>query len=261
MRVASATVFLAFLPIPANAHLEAQPITGDDVARRAEARDRGEDGRLRLEMRLYDHRGRETVRRLTVLTRRQDELDSVILRFDYPGDIRDTGFLSREQSGDEDDRYLFLPALGRSRRISSQEKQDSFVGSDFTYEEITGRHLEDYTYRLLGEDSVDGRPVYVLESAAKRPDAKYPRAVSRVDAERFIILRSEIFGRSEERVKDFAAGRVEKVDGVWTALEQTMRSLRDGTHTVLEVLEAKYNLGLPGGAFTRTTLERGGELP
>ncbi len=107
----------------------------------------------------------------------------------------------------EDDQFLYLPALGRSRRISSRERQDPFVGSDFTYVEILGRRLEDYTYQLLREDSLDGLPVYILASTAKDSNAKQPRSVSWVDAERFMILRSEIFDSNGELI----SSRIEEI--------------------------------------------------
>lgn len=243
-----------------SAHSFAEELTGHDVARRIEDRDRGRDGRVEMEMRLYDHRGRETVRRLTVLTLREESIDHLLLRFTFPGDIRETGLLSIEQPDGDNDQFLYLPALGRSRRISSGERQDPFVGSDFTYEEISGRRLDDYNYKLLGEESLDGRPVYVLESTAKESNAKHARSVSWVDTERLMILRAEIFDSNGELIKEFTSARIEEIDGVWTPREQTMRTPREDTSTVLAITQASFNTGLPARVFTRNTLERGGEL-
>jgi hypothetical protein len=236
-------------------------MTGDELARRIEERDRGDDGRLEMEMRVHDHRGREIVRRLTVLLGREGPLDRLLLRFTYPGDIRDTGLLSIERSDGEDDRFLYLPALGRSRRIAAQEEEDSFVGSDFSYEEISGQRREDYDYEVLGVDELGGRPVYLLESRRKDPGSRRPRSVSWVDGERFVILKSEIFEASGDKSKEFNALRVEPVDGIWTIMEQNMKSLRSGTQTTLVVTGAAYNRGLASSSFSRQTLERGGQLP
>jgi hypothetical protein len=235
-------------------------LTGDELARRIEARDRGDDARFEMEMRLYDHRGRETLRRLTVLLRREESLDRFLLRFTYPGDLRDTGLLNLERSDGEDDRYLFLPALGRSRRVAAQEKEDSFVASDFSYEEISGQRISDYDYRVLGVDELAGRPVYLLESKRKDPESRRPRSVSWVDGERFVMLKSEIFDASGDKSKEFEVQRVELVDGIWTTVEQSMRTLPDGTRTTLVVTRAEYNRGVSPRLFSRQTLERGGEL-
>jgi len=235
------------------------PITGEWVARRVEERDTGRDARFEMEMKLYDRRGRETVRRLTLLARRDrslGNLDRVLVRFTYPEDLRNTGFLAIENPKGEDDRFLYLPSLGRSRRVSAQEKQESFVGSDLTYEDISGRRLEDYRYDLPGEEAVEGRACYVLESNAKDPGAKYPRSVSWVEQESFVIRRGQIFDRSKERAKDYRAERVEKVDGIWTALSITMENVKQGTRTVLTTTRVEYNRGIPESVFTRQNLER-----
>ena len=94
-------------------------------------------------------------------------------RFSYPNDIRGTAFLVWEHPTAEDERFLFLPSLGRVRRIAGSETQDSFVGSDFTYEDIGGRELDEYTYSFAGADGEGAswtepggqpRPAWRLES-------------------------------------------------------------------------------------------------
>lgn len=234
----------------------ASPVTGDWVARKIEERDTGRDGRFEMEMKLYDRRGRETVRRLTLLARRDRSLDKVLLRFTYPEDIRNTAFLAIENPKGEDDRFLYLPSLGRSRRVSAQEKQESFVGSDLTYEDISGRRLEDYSYSLLGEEELDGRPCYVLASSARDAGAKYPRSVSWVDKETFVLRRAEIFDRSKEKAKAYRAERIERVEGIWTTLSMIMENLKQGTRTELTSTRVEYNRGIPESVFTRHSLER-----
>ena len=127
--------------------------TAESVARKAENRDVGRDGRFELKMRLFDRQQRVRERDLTILTMRPRPAgaapgtagsgDRVLIRFTYPNDIRDTAFLVWEHPGGEDERFLYLPALGRVRRIAGAETQDSFVGSDFTYEDISGREFDE----------------------------------------------------------------------------------------------------------------------
>ena len=89
-------------------------------------------------MRLYDRQGRVRERALTMLRLRgeKDKGDRALIRFTYPNDIRNTAFLVWEHPGADDERFLYLPALGRVRRIAGQEKDESFVGSDLSYEDI-----------------------------------------------------------------------------------------------------------------------------
>src|SRR5262245_48526567 len=122
-------------------------VTADWIAKQVDERDTGRDSRMAMAMRLVDRRGRARERSLNVigLRGRGGAGDRVLVRFTYPNDIAGTGFLVWERPGGDDDRFLFLPALGRVRRISGAERQESFVGSDFTYEDIGGRAIEDYT--------------------------------------------------------------------------------------------------------------------
>jgi hypothetical protein len=163
--------------------------TGDWVARQAQDRDTGADARSTMRMRLVDRQGRVRERVLTTLSLkggpgRAVPGDRSLTRFTYPNDINGTGFLVWEDPGGDDERFLYLPSLGRVRRIAGNETQDSFVGSDFTYEDIGGREFDDYTYALLDEASTwtapDGttHPAYRLESRSKSTAARFPRVVS-----------------------------------------------------------------------------------
>ena len=135
----------------------ATPVAGsaDWIARQVDQRDTGRDSRLTMQMRLFDRQGRARERTLGVtgLRGQGGAGDRVLVRFTYPNDIAGTGFLVWEHPGGEDDRFLYLPALARVRRITGAERQESFVGSDFTYEDIGGRALEDYSYTLVEENA------------------------------------------------------------------------------------------------------------
>jgi Outer membrane lipoprotein-sorting protein len=241
------------------------PVTGDWVARQVDSRDTGRDARSSMQMRLFDRQNRKRERTLTLLALEgiNGGGDRLLMRFTYPNDIAGTSFLVWERDGAEDERFLFLPALGRVRRIAGSERQESFVGSDFTYEEIGGRALEDYTYALLDANATftdaEGRahPAYQLESRAKQADALYPRVVSLVRKDNFVVVRAEIFNRRNEREKEYRVLRLEQVSGIWTALSVVMTNELDRTRTELTTTSVSYNVGLKESDFSRRELERG----
>ena len=155
----------ALLCITAALTASAQPslrLTADEVARRIQDRDTGRDSQVTMRMKLADRHGRirERVLDVSVLRGRQapgaapgaPDGDRRLIRFSYPNDIRGTSFLVWEHPSADDERFLVLPSLGRTRRIAGSETQDSFVGSDFTYEDIGGRELDEYTYAFSGND-------------------------------------------------------------------------------------------------------------
>lgn len=241
---------------------------GDWVARMVQDRETGNDGRSAIRMRLFDRQGRVRERALTTLTLkggpgRPVPGDRSLTRFTYPNDINGTGFLVWENPAGEDERFLYLPSLGRVRRIAGNETQDSFVGSDFTYEDIGGRELSDYSYLLLDESSTwtapDGasHPAYRLESRAKAPGARFPRVVSLVRKDNFVVVHAEIHNKRDERQKTFDVKKLDRVSGIWTVMEMAMADAAQRTRTELVVEKVEYNVGLKDTDFSRRELERG----
>ena len=263
MRVLALLAVVVSVLVPSAA---AQRLTAEAVARRVQDRDTGRDSRAALRMKLYDRRGRARDRALSLLTLKGNggAGDRLLIRFTYPNDIRGTGFLVWEHPESEDERFLYLPSLGRVRRIAGSEAQDSFVGSDFSYEDIGGREFDEYTYAFAGaggEDASwtapDGRthPAWRLESKRKNASAEFPRVVSLVLKDSFVVVQADIFNRRNEPQKQYTVQRLEPVQKIWTVLASTMTNGLDRTKTELGVEKIEYNVGLKEDAFTRRELE------
>jgi len=243
---------------------------GEWLARQIEDRDTGRDARLAIRMRLYDRRERVRERALTLFALRGGPGrpvtgDRTLVRFTYPNDIKGTAFLVWESPSGEDERFLYLPSLGRVRRIAGSETQESFVGSDFTYEDIGGREFEDYSYTMLAEEATwtaaDGsvHPAYRLESRTRDAGARFPRVVSLVRKDNFVVVHAEVFGKRNEVQKTFDVIRLEKADGYWTSLEMRMTDQVQHIRTELVMEKVEYDVGLKPDDFSRRALERGGD--
>lgn len=239
--------------------------TPEWVARQIDERNTGRDSRLEMTMRIFDRQGRARERSLVLTSLRAsgDRGDRVLVRFLSPGDIKGTGLLVWEHEDAEDERFLYLPALGRVRRIAGSEKQESFVGSDLSYEDIGGRDLAEYAYAFVQRDASwtapDGRshPAWQLEAKARDLQAAYPRSVSLVRKDNFVVVAADIFNRRNEREKRYEVRRLELVDQVWTAMDVLMTNDRQKTRTELTAKSARYNLGLADADFSRRALEQG----
>lgn len=253
---------LVSVPGPSATAQQAVSQTADWVAKQIQDRDTGRDSRAEMRMRLFDRQGRMRERALTILSLRQDAGDRTLLRFTYPNDIKGTGFLVWEHPGADDERFLFLPALGRVRRIAGEEKQDSLVGSDLSYEDIGGRDLADYTYAFADPDATWTAPdgsrhaAWALESRAKDRNASFPRSVSLVLKDRFIAVHSDIFNQRNERTKVFDVKRMERTDSIWTVMDLAVANQRDRTRTELTTTSIRYNTGLAANDLTRRQLEQ-----
>ena len=238
-----------------------QPLSAAQVARAVQDRDTGQDSRSEFRMKLFDRRGRVRERALTLLMMRRMEGDRLLIRFTYPNDIRGTGFLVWEHPQKDDERFLYLPSLGRVRRIAGSEAQESFVGSDFSYEDIGGREFDEYRYALLDDNASwtapDGapRPAYRLESTRRDKAAEFPRVVSLVLKDTFVVVQADVFNRRNEKQKLYSVKRLQQVQGIWTIFESVMTNDLDQTRTELVVEKVAYNTGLKEAAFSRRELE------
>jgi hypothetical protein len=247
-------------------------LSADEVARHVRDRNTGRDSRSTLSMKLFDRHGRARERVLTLLTLRgrgkpgvpatAPDGDRLLIRFTLPNDIRGTSFLVWEHPDSDDERFLFLPSLARTRRIAGSETQESFVGSDFTYEDIGGRELEDYTYALLDENaswSAPGsgaRPAWRLESRRKTGSVDFPRVVSLVLKDNFVVVAAEIYNKRDEKQKLYTVRRLEQSEGIWTVMDSEMTNALEKSRTELTIDAVDYNVGLEESDFSRRELER-----
>jgi hypothetical protein len=253
----------------------AQTPTPDQLARHVQDRDSGRDSRAAMRMKLYDRQGRVRERALAVTTLRGRGApgvpasappgDRLLTRFTYPNDIRGTGFLVWEHPEKEDERFLYLPALGRVRRIAGAETQESFVGSDFSYEDIGGRELDEYTYKFVGDGTAAwtppgggaSQPAWRLESIRKDSSAEFPRVISLILKDSYMVVSAEIFNRRNERQKVYTVRRLERLEGIWTVMDSEMTNAIEKTRTELLIESIDYNVGLGEADFSRRELERG----
>lgn len=275
--LAAALAALAGAAVPLAGYGQPGPLTAETVARRVQDRDTGRDSRQTLRMKLTDRRGRVRERVLEVTSLRgkgapgasasAPDGDRLLIRFTYPNDIRGTSFLVWEHPDGDDERFLYLPSLGRVRRIAGSETQDSFVGSDFTYEDIGGREFDEYTYAFAGPDGANAawtppaggpaRPAWRLESRRRDTSAQFPRVSSLVLKDSFVVVRADIYNRRDERQKVYSVRRLEQAKGIWTVMDSEMANVLEKTRTELAVEKVDYNVGLKESDFSRRELERG----
>lgn len=252
-------------------------LSAEAVARRVQDRDTGRDSRMTFRMRLFDRHNRVRERVMTVTGLRGQgapgaapsapEGDRLLIRFTYPNDIRGTSFLVWEHPDADDERFLFLPSLGRVRRIAGTETQESFVGSDFTYEEIGGREFDEYTYAFAGPDAERAswtapsggaaQDAWRLESTRRDASAQFPRVVSLVLKDTFVVVQADIYNRRNEKQKVYSVERLEGVQKIWTVMRSVMTNALEKSRTELDVDAVEYNVGLKESDFSRRELERG----
>tara|TARA_B100000614_G_scaffold238240_1_gene236951 strand:+ start:964 stop:1773 length:810 start_codon:yes stop_codon:yes gene_type:complete len=234
-------------------------ITGREVAENVENRDTGDTTHALVNMRLVDADGQTSNRVIEQYGREtSDGLMRNVIIFHQPASVANTRFLTVENDGRDDDQWIYLPALRRVRRIAGGEGDSSFMGTDFTYDDLGSRDIDAYSYELLREDTFQGRPVYVVETVPNTPDdSQYSRLVQWVDRERWLPLKIELYDKDGDLLKVNSVSRVERVQGYWTIINNTMENVQTGHRTELAIQRFVYGENLPDGLFTTNFLETG----
>tara|TARA_R110002167_G_scaffold51814_10_gene149974 strand:+ start:7042 stop:7830 length:789 start_codon:yes stop_codon:yes gene_type:complete len=217
----------------------------------------GDDMKARVIMQLIDRDGRVRSRMMSMLRRDAAEggNQKYFIYFHEPGDVRRMTFMVWKDPVEEDLRWIFIPAVDLVRRIAADDKRSSFVGSDFTYEDISGRDLAADAHALVREELLDGQDTYVIQSTPKEV-VEYTKRISWIDKRTFLPLREEYYDAQEALFRVFTADRVEDIAGWPTATRRTMTSVKTGHRTEVSFEAVTYDLGLEDEDFIERRMRR-----
>ena len=215
----------------------------------------GNDMRTKVRMKLINAQGNVREREMTMLRINVGKAGDqrYYIYFHGPADVKGTSFMVWKYPAKEDDRWIFVPALKLVKRIAADDKRSSFVGSDFTYEDVSGRDLEDEAHAFLRKENLGGRPTYVVESKPKA-SADYSRRMSWIDSERWLPLKEEYLDARNEPLRVFTADKVEQTGKQWTVTARSMKNLQSGHRTEVVYQEVEYDVGLKPDIFTERYL-------
>ena len=260
----AASVGLAAMPAP---DARAQTITPEEIATRNFAVGKVADSVTEATFRLISPSGQERVRKTQGRSKlKAGTLDNrSLVRFLSPADVRGTVSLTVENSepGRDDDIWIYLPALKKVRRLVSSNKKDSFVGTDFSYGDVIGYRVADWTHRILREEKADGFDCWVMESLPKsaqvREDSGYSRRVAWVRKDNFAAVRAESYDLSGALLKVITLRDHRNVDpknGKWVAMKLEAQNVQENRRTVIEFDRYEVNQGVSEDSFTARALER-----
>lgn len=236
-------------------------MTADEVMKNVQASFLypGEDFKVRAIMKLISKGGQERVREMTMLRRNNGAPGGEQKYFIYfykPLDVKDMTFMVYKYPGRDADRWLFIPSLNMVRRIAAKDKFSSFVGSDFTYEDVSGRNLEEDTHTIVREENLNGRNCYVVKSTPKVANMEYSCKQSWIDKTDFLPLKEEYYDKRGEVYKVFSADETKSIKGFPTITKRTMKNLRLGHTTHVTYLSSDYNIGIEDSFFTERYLKK-----
>ncbi|MFQ5868296.1 MAG: outer membrane lipoprotein-sorting protein [Candidatus Zixiibacteriota bacterium] len=225
----------------------------------------GDDMKAKVSMELIDENGGKRTRILTMLRRNlaKDGDQKYFMYFHEPGDVRRMTFMVWKYPTREDHRWIFVPAIDLIRRIAADDKRSSFVGSDFTYEDISGRDVDSDRHTLLRQEKLGGRNCYVIQSIPKKA-TEYTKRLSWLDKETFLPLREEYYDAQDELFRIFTADKIEEIGAgegqgemsFPTVTKRTMKNVKTGHRTEVTFESVAYNLGLKDEDFSERRMRR-----
>jgi len=185
--------------------------------------------------------------------------DKMLVFFEYPNDIRGTGLLlwTYVATDKDDDRWLYLPALKKNKRIAGKSKNDYFMGTDFTYDDMGGRKIDADRHTLLGEEVIEGERCYKVESVPLDTENMYSKKIAWVVPQKWVIKKVEFYDRQGKLLKLLTVENIQQVDGIWTPFVLHMRNLSTEHQTRIEIGSVQDNVPINDQVFTVASLERG----
>ena len=230
------------------------PCAADDSAAKglaiAEEADRRNDNygdsATTFRMVLRNKQGQESTRaiRLKTLEMRADGDKSLVI-FDRPRDVAGTALLTYTHKHDPDDRWLYLPAVKRVKRIASSNQSGPFMGSEFAYEDIGSQEVEKYSYRWLRDETLQGMTCHVIERVPRDPESGYTRQLVWLDQADYRALQIEFYDRKQSLLKTLSLHDYRRyLDRYWRAHRLEMANHQTGKGTILLFTDYQFRVGL-----------------
>ena len=214
---------------------------------------------------IIDNKGRERVRKITAVSKLYDngETEKRLMRFLSPADVKGTGLLTYDYEKEDDDIWLFMPALRKTRRIISSEKSKNFMGSEFSYADMTPPNLDDFTYKISGEQEVEGILCWEIEMVPIDFDVAdengFSRRIAFIAKQDFVIRKAIYYDLDEELHKELTVKEVRELDTKnhkYRPIHMIMDNKQNGRKSVLKVDEIQFNPDVKDEYFTTRYLER-----
>lgn len=235
---------------------ESAELTVNDIVQKANhvSYYQGDDGQAQVSMSITDSQGRKRARRFSILRLDVGAVDGdqkFYIYFHRPADVNKTVFMVWKHIGNDDDRWLYLPALDLVKRIAASDERTSFVGSNFFYEDISGRNISEDNHELLETTS----NYYVLKSSPKKTgEVEFSYFKSWIHKKTFLPVKIEYYDKKGTKYRVYEALKVETIEGFQTVTQSRMKDLRTKGETVISYNKVKYSVGLPDNIFTERYL-------
>jgi len=215
------------------------------------------DSKSDMTMTLINASGQQRERKMEMLVLEKKGGDKSLMTFISPADVKGTKFLSYSHIKKDDDQWLYLPALKRVKRIASKNKSGSFMGSEFSYEDLSSTDVDKYSYK--GDAKIvklNGKKVYQGERAPVTKNSGYTKQVVWTDMTSFLTQKVDYYNRTGELLKTATFNAYNKISGKWRIGKMTMVNHQNDKSTILEWKNEKIKVGLKKKDFHKRVLKK-----
>ncbi|HIG65405.1 MAG TPA: outer membrane lipoprotein-sorting protein [Methyloprofundus sp.] len=224
----------------------------------------GQDGKAKVKMTITDAQNRTRKREFVILRRDVPTTDAIennayegdqkmYVYFSRPADVNKMVFMVLKKTKADDDRWLYLPALDLVKRIAASDKRTSFVGSDFLYEDVSGRNLAADTHALIGTDD----NYYIIENTPVNPDeVEFSKYIMYIHKTTFLPVSTEYYDKQGKKYKTYTALAVDTIEGHPTITKSEAKNLNTGGSTLMEYSSVQYDVGIPDDIFSERNLRK-----
>lgn len=254
------TVLGALMLLPMFAFAEG--LTAYEIASRAYNQESGKTSFYEASLTIQAKSGGSRVREISLRKKLYDGVKKTLITFSAPKEVAGVAYLSfeydsKKADAKESENWLYMPAMKKVRRISGSSRQDDFMGSDFTYEDIGDRGLNKDNFTLMGEEKVDGADCWKLDCASKDSSEKIPRRILWVRKDNYIPQKVQLFDQRGELQRELVCSDIKQVDGFWTVNKMVMTNVQTGHFSTIQMKSLKHNIDLADNLFTVSSIERG----
>lgn len=216
-------------------------------------------------MTIINSKGRQRVRKLAQISKLYDngKTEKKLIRFLAPADVKGTGFLTFDYRKKDDDKWLYLPALRKTRRIVSSENAKSFMGSEFSYADMTPPTVEDFTYNILGEEENNGVLCWKIAITPKDDDVAdesgFSKKISYIGKQDYVIRKAVYFDLDEELHKELTVYEIKELDTKnhkYRLTHMVMENKQNGRQSIMKVEKIQFKPNVKDEYFTTRYLER-----
>ena len=233
--------------------------SASDIMKKVADGSKSNSSAMELTMQIVSSSGAVSERKIQTLSMKSGGKTSTITLFLAPASVKNTRFLSIDNPVGADDQWIFLPALNKVKRIAAGEKDSSFMGSDFSYSDMSSMSMADSdgSHTLLREEMYGGTACYVIESRPTGGATSYGKTISWIAKDKYVAMKVEFYHKDASTlVKTLTTGNVSLVSGRWLARTMTMQSV-SGSKTVVTISQVKFDISVDPGYFTQYYLKTG----